>query len=389
MIETGCDIIAREAPMRLKGKRTGLLANPASVTRDFKHVSEALVASGVELVCLFGPQHGYRGETQANMIEWESYAHPVLEIPVYSLYGGVREPTPSMLEGVEAVVIDLQDVGARPYTYLWTAVLVMRACAGAGVEVTVLDRPNPLGGWEMEGPLLDEGYSSFVGLHALPMRHGLTIGEALGLVGEREGTAGPLDVVKMKGWERRMCFGDTALPWVPPSPNMPTPETAVVYPGTVLLEGTNISEGRGTTRPFEIIGAPWIDPVDLSRSLADSGIIEGAVLRPLYFEPTWDKYAGELCGGFHVHVLDRSAFKPVRFGASVIQRAAAMYPEHFRWSDPPYEYERKRAPIDIICGGDALRRTVEAGDDLERLFGDWKRDEESFERERTPFLLYR
>jgi uncharacterized protein YbbC (DUF1343 family) len=327
------------------------------------------------------------GDTQANMIEWKGYSHPKLGVPVFSLYGDEREPTASMLAGLDTVIIDLPDAGARPYTYLWTAVLMMRSCAGSGVSVTILDRPNPIGGVRIEGALLEEAYRSFVGLHPIPMRHGLTIAEALLMINDRENLGCSLDVVHMRGWRRSMFFDETGLPWIMPSPNMPSPATALLYPGMVMLEGTNISEGRGTTRPFEFIGAPWIDPDEFAAELA-SRDLAGVVPRPVFFRPMWDKYAGELCGGVELHVRDREAFRPVRCGAVIIDAAARMYGDRFKWKPPPYEYEYERLPIDIISGGSKLRETIESGGDLRRLFDLWEKDEKRFARESEPYRLY-
>ncbi|MCK4236344.1 MAG: DUF1343 domain-containing protein, partial [Candidatus Krumholzibacteria bacterium] len=257
----------------------------------------------------------------------------------------------------------------------------------AEVEVLVLDRPNPLGGDMIEGPMLRGEFSSFVGLYTLPMRHGLTMAEILSMINTREGIGCRIEIVKMKGWERSMLFEETGLPWVLPSPNMPTPETAAVYPGMVMLEGTNISEGRGTTRPFEIIGAPWIDGETLARELSRYDL-KGAAFRPLFFRPTFDKYSQEICGGVQVHVLDRKSFHPVRCGAAVIASAAKSYPNHFHWKEPPYEYEQKFPPIDILTGSSDLRETVEAAEDLTSLFKNWEKDEEKFTEERRSFFLY-
>ena len=387
MVETGCDIILGESCRRFAGKRIGLLVNPSSVTRSLRPTIDVLLSCGVRPVRIFGPQHGLRGDTQANMIEWGGFVHPTLGIPVHSLYGERRSPEPGELEGLDCVVIDLPDVGARPYTYLWTSLLMMRACAGSGVELYILDRPNPLGGESVEGAILDERFTSFVGLHPLPMRHGLTIGEALTMINARDKTGCALQVVRMEAWSRSMFFDETGQPWVLPSPNMPAPGTALVYPGTVMLEGTNISEGRGTTRPFETVGAPWIEPERFARELAAFGLA-GVVFRPVSFRPAWDKYAGEMCGGVQIHVMDRSRFQPVRCGASVIAAVSRLYPAHFRWSEPPYEYEYTLPPIDIISGSAALREAIDAGADLSSLFAAWIEDERRFMGERKPFLLY-
>jgi len=387
LVETGCDIIRRKPHGSLDGAVAGLLANPASVSRELIPTIDVLLSRGVRVAAIFGPQHGLWGDTQANMIEWEGFTHPALGIPVYSLYGARRTPDTEMLRGLDRVVIDLSDVGARPYTYLWTSLLMLRACAEAGIEVVVLDRPNPIDGETIEGPLLSEGYRSFVGLHPLPMRHGLTMGEALTLMAAQEGIGRAPTVVKMNGWRRGMRFDETGLPWVLPSPNMPTPDTALVYPGTVLLEGTNISEGRGTTRPFEIVGAPWIEPRAFAPEL-DACRLAGVAFRPLSFTPAWDKYAGVQCGGIQIHVTDGRTFQPVRCGASIIAAAARLYPRDFRWGEPPYEYERTLPPIDIISGSSALRETIDAGREISTLFDAWRADEERFRRERAAFLLY-
>jgi uncharacterized protein YbbC (DUF1343 family) len=361
--------------------------NPASVSRTLRSTDEVLVSAGARLERLFGPQHGIRGETQANMIEWEGFTHTTHGIPVHSLYGRHRAPARFMLEGLDCVVIDLPDVGARPYTYLWTSLLMVRACAEAGIEVLVLDRPNPIGGAAVEGPVLADEYRSMVGLFPLPMRHGLTIGEALAMMNAMERIGCRLRVVRMSGWKRSMLFDETSLPWILPSPNVPTPDTALAYPGTVLLEGTNISEGRGTTRPFEIIGAPWIDPDPFAAALTSFGL-RGVSFRPLHFSPTWDKYAHELCGGIQLHLTDRARFRPVRCGAAVVATAKRLFPGHFRWKEPPYEYEYERPPIDVISGSPALRETIDSGRDLSILFETWEENERRFRAERRPFLLY-
>jgi uncharacterized protein YbbC (DUF1343 family) len=388
VVETGCDIILGESCRSLAGKRVGLLVNPASVTRSLQSTIDVLLSCGIRPVGIFGPQHGFRGDTQANMVEWKGFTHPALGIPVHSLYGERRTPGRSELAGLDCVVIDLPDVGARPYTYLWTSLLMMRACAGAGIELIVLDRPNPLGGTAVEGAILEKRFESFVGLHPLPMRHGLTIGEALAMINGREGAACALRVVKMRGWRRSMLFDKTGQPWVLPSPNMPTLDTALVYPGTVMLEGTNVSEGRGTTKPFEIVGAPWIDGEAFAAELSSLSLA-GAAFRALSFSPAWDKYTGETCGGVQVHVTDRARFQPARCGAAIIAAAARLYPAHFRWSLPPYEYEYTIPPIDILSGSASLRETIEAGRSLDSLFETWCIDEERFMNERRPFLLYR
>jgi len=387
LTRTGCDIIAGEGLGRLGGMRVGLLENPSSFSSGFVRTRSVLAGAGAVLSRLFGPQHGIYGETQANMIEWEGFNDPELGIPVHSLYGTTRSPLPEWLEGLDAVVMDLQDVGARPYTYIWTSLLMMEECARQGVEMIVLDRPNPAGGALVEGPVLQMGFESFVGMHPVPLRHGLTIGEMmLMLNGERQ-VGCRLSVVEMDGWERDMLFGDTGLPWFQPSPNIPSPAAALVYSGMVLLEGTNISEGRGTTRPFETAGAPWIDPAALCGSLRGMEI-PGAAFTPVSFVPTFDKYAGELCGGVRIYVTDARAFRPVRCAALLIGAAGRLCPGKFEWARPPYEYEESLMPIDIIYGGEGLRRAVDSGADIGSVDAGWADGEKAFEAGRRRYLLY-
>lgn len=350
-VYTGLDQIAAGRTRELKGLRIGLVAHPASVDRRFRHAAEILRKTrGVRLAALFGVQHGWFGEAQDNMIEG------VTPKRVYSLYGKVREPTDEMLEGLDAVVVDLQDVGTRVYTFIQTLYLVMRACARFGKKVVVLDRPNPIGG-AVEGPTLDCDYASFVGLTSIAMRHGTTIGELA--VRYQKNLGGEISVIRMKNWRRDMYFEETGLPWVIPSPNMPAVDTAVVYPGTVLLEGTSISEGRGTTRPFEIAGAPDV-PVEKLAAELNRYKIPGAFFRPLHFRPTFNKHAGKLCGGIQIHVTNRRAYRAVLAGAAVL-KAFRKFDRAFKWKNPPYEYETRKMPIDILAGTDRLRRMVDGG----------------------------
>ena len=340
-------------PEKLRGARLGALLHPASVSATLEHAAGILERAEGELFrlrALFGPQHGYLGQTQDNMVEWQSYEHPRLGIPVYSLYGERREPTPAMLENLDALLIDLQDVGARYYTFIWTMFLCLRACERNDVQVIVLDRPNPINGVTTEGPLLDPAYRSFVGLHPLPVRHGRTIGELAALFREESFPRCRLTVLPMKGWDRAMWFDETGLPWVMPSPNMPTLDTATVYPGMCLLEGTNISEGRGTTRPFEFFGAPFIDAEALARELNQLGL-PGVHFRENWFQPTFQKFAGDICGGAQLHVTERDRFLPYRTGIEIIRTIRRMYHDSFLWKKPPYEYEYERLPIEILLGG--------------------------------------
>lgn len=388
---TGLEVLRRDGFTPLRGRKVGLVCHPASVDAGLVHaVSVFQAARGPELAALFGPQHGVRGETQANMIEWSGYEDPVTRLPVYSLYGETREPTPAMLRGLDVLVIDLQDVGARPYTYASTMALCMRAAAQAGIEVMVLDRPNPLGGEALEGPVLDRAFLSFVGLFPIPLRHGLTMGEMALLFRDAFGLACHLTVVPMAGWRRSMDFEATGLPWVLPSPNMPTVETAWVYPGMILLEGTNISEGRGTTRPFELCGAPFLDGLEMAERLGAQSL-PGVRFRAAGFKPTFDKHAGLLCSGIQLHVTDRRTFKPVLTAAAVLQEArrqTAGREVMFRWTAPPYEYELTRLPIDIVAGTDALRAQVEGLVPLAELEASWAKPLADFRKLARPSQLY-
>jgi uncharacterized protein YbbC (DUF1343 family) len=340
-------------PEEFRGARLGALLHPASVSSELEHASQILARGDGKqwrLRALFGPQHGYLGQTQDNMVEWRSYQHPRLGIPVHSLYGEHREPTPTMLEDLDVLLIDLQDVGARYYTFIWTMFLCLRACERNDLPVVVLDRPNPINGVTTEGPTLDLAYRSFVGLHPLPVRHGKTIGELAQLFREETFPKSKLTVLSMKGWDRAMWFDETGLPWVMPSPNMPTLGTATVYPGMCLLEGTNISEGRGTTRPFELFGAPFIDAEGIAREL-NALKLPGVYFRATWFQPTFQKFAGEMCGGAQLHVTDRAQFQAYQTGIEIIRTIRRMYSESFVWKQPPYEYEYERLPIEILLGG--------------------------------------
>ncbi len=346
------DHLAELWPDKLRRARIGALLHPASISSTLEHSSRILERHNgglFQLAALFGPQHGFLGQTQDNMIEWQSYEHSRLGIPVHSLYGEDREPTAASLRGLDALVVDLQDIGARYYTFIWTMYLCMRACQKQGVDVVVLDRPNPINGVTTEGPVLDPNYKSFVGMHPIPVRHGRTIGELAGQFRDEAFPKSRLWVLPMKDWAHPMWFDQTGLPWVMPSPNMPTLDTATVYPGMCLLEGTNISEGRGTTRPFEIFGAPFIDAEKLCRELNDLRL-PGVFFRENYFQPTFHKFAGELCGGAQLHVVDRNSFRPFQTAVEIIRRIRTTYGEEFQWKQPPYEYEREKLPIEILLG---------------------------------------
>jgi uncharacterized protein YbbC (DUF1343 family) len=386
MVRLGSDLLLISS--RLRGARVGVVCNHASVDRGFLHIVDRLAsAPNVTLAAIFGPQHGFRSDLQDNMIETPHVDDPERRVPVYSLYSETREPTAAMLRGIDVLVIDLQDIGARIYTYIYTMANCLRACARYGVPVIVCDRPNPIGGTEVEGATLVPGFESFVGLFPIPMRHGMTIGELARLFNEHFGLGATLEVVQMDGWNREMFADDTGLPWVMPSPNMPTLDTAIVYPGTVLFEGIMISEGRGTTRPFELIGAPWITAERFAQQM--NGLsLPGVYFRPAVFEPTFQKHAKQSCGGCQSHVTDRREFRPVLVGVALASMFRRVDASHFAWRQPPYEYEHDKMPIDILAGSDRLRRQVEAEMPATDIAASWAEDESEFRKLRRAFLLY-
>jgi uncharacterized protein YbbC (DUF1343 family) len=341
----------------------------------------------VTLAALFGPQHGFRSDLQDNMIESPHAHDPKRKVPVFSLYSETREPTAEMLAGLDVLVVDLQDVGSRIYTFVYTMANCLKAAKRHGLPVIVCDRPNPVGGVDVEGPMLEPGFESFVGLYPIPMRHGMTMGELARFFNEACGIGADLTVGYVEGWQRTQYFDDTGLPWVMPSPNMPTLDTAIVYPGAVLFEGTQLSEGRGTTRPFECLGAPWIDA---ERFAADMNALRlpGVHFRPVVFEPTFHKFAQQGCGGIQSHVLDRKTYRPVLCGAALLSRFYAANPAKFAWRQPPYEYEPDKMPIDILAGSSELRRQVEAGVDPRDIAASWEDRGNAFKKVRKEFLIY-
>ena len=386
MVRLGSDLLL--ASSRLKGARVGIVCNHASLDRGFPHIVDRLAAApDVTLAAIFGPQHGFRSDVQDNMIETPHADDPARRVPVYSLYSETREPTAAMLAGLDFLVIDLQDIGARIYTYIYTMANCLRASARHGVRVIVCDRPNPIGGTDVEGALLVEGFESFVGQFPIPMRHGMTIGELARLFNEHFAIGASLEIVQMEGWRREMYSDVTDLPWVMPSPNIPTLDTAIVYPGTVLFEGILISEGRGTTRPFELIGAPWIEAESFARQM-NALKLPGAYFRPAVFEPTFQKHAKQTSGGCQIHVTDRQQFQPVLVGVALIAMFHQVDPARFAWRQPPYEYEHDKMPIDILAGSATLRGQIESGTSARDIAASWKKDEESFRKLREPYLLY-
>jgi uncharacterized protein YbbC (DUF1343 family) len=386
-VRLGSDVLL--STTRLRGQRVGVVCNHASVDRGFLHIIDRLeAAEGVTLAAIFGPQHGFRSDVQDNMVETPHRTDGRRRVPVYSLYSETREPAGQMLSGLDVLVVDLQDIGARIYTYIYTMANCLRAGAKHGVPVIVCDRPNPIGGDAVEGETLVRGFESFVGLYPIPMRHGMTIGELARLFNEHFHIGAELVVVPMEGWTRSQFADETGLPWVMPSPNMPTLDTAIVYPGTVLFEGILISEGRGTTRPFELVGAPWIDGERFAAGMNALGL-PGAHFRPAGFEPTFQKYAKTPCGGCQIHVTDRRTFTPVLTGVALAQMFRRADPAQFAWRPPPYEYEYDKLPIDILAGSDRLRQQIEADVPAREIAEGWRADEQAFTELRRPFLLYR
>lgn len=386
-MRTGLDVLLQDRAREFKTARLGLVAHPASVTAGLVHAVDAVMAHrDLGLAAVFGPQHGARGDKQDNMIESASCRDARTGLPVHSLYGEVRKPTPEMLDGLDVLLFDLQDVGVRVYTFIWTMILAMEACGAAGVRFVVLERPNPIGGVVREGPILRPGFESFVGLRGIPLRHGLTTAELARMAVGDWGIRCDLDVIPCDGWERSAFFDETGLPWVMPSPNLPSLESCLPYPGMVLLEGTNLSEGRGTTRPFEIVGAPWLDADVLAGRLAAEEL-PGVRVRPCWFEPTFQKHAGRTCGGVQWHVTDRRAFRSVDAALALLRAARDLAGDAFRWRDPPYEYEVEKPPIDILWGSPALREGIDAGLDARSLLAGADAEIAAFEKRARPYLL--
>ena len=380
LCESRFDLISRA--------KVGLVCNQASVDHGLKHSADVLRSlDGVSLKTLFGPQHGIRGDVQDNMVETPHTFDAETGLPVYSLYSETREPTEEMLRDVEVIVCDLQDVGCRIYTFIYTIANCMRVANRLGKRVIVCDRPNPIGGLAVEGNLLEPRFESFVGQFPIPTRHGMTAGELSHMFKEEWGINCDLEVVEMEGWSRDLWFDETDAPWVLPSPNIPTLDSATVFPGTVHLEGTQMSEGRGTTRPFELVGAPYIEASVFAKRLEALGL-PGVKFRPTNFLPTFQKHSGVTCGGVQVHVLDRREFRPVITGVALVKAGFDLYGEDFRWKEPPYEYVFDKNPFDVISGTDTLRRAIERGDSLEEIEHTWGAGLKSFNRTREKFLLY-
>ena len=387
-VRLGVEKLLKEKVELVSGARIGLICNQASVNHEYEHAADLFhEQAGIELKALFGPQHGIRGDVQDNMIETDHATDRKTGLPVYSLYSETREPTEAMLQDVDVLVFDMQDVGCRIYTFIYTMANCMRAARQFGKRVIVCDRPNPINGTQVAGNTLEPEFASFVGLFPIPTRHGMTPGELALLFNKNFNIQCELDVVTMDGWNRDLWHDETDAPWVLPSPNMPTVDAATVFPGTVHFEGTQMSEGRGTTRPFELIGAPYIDPDKYADHL-NSLQFEGVRFRACAFQPTFQKHARVTCGGVQIHVTDRNVFEPVSVGVAMVKAAYDLYPNDFRWKEPPYEYVYDKNPFDVISGTDKIRKAFEQGIGLHELLSSWKQPLQEFHEIRRAHLLY-
>lgn len=389
MIKTGLDILAKKLPGKMRGKRIGILCHAPSITGDFVHITDIFYGKkDCRLTAIFGPQHGLYGQTQDNMIEWEGIRHPRFGIPIFSLYGRNRKPSPAMLREIDVLVIDLQDVGARLYTYIWTVKLCIEACSDAGIPVWILDRPNPVGKLPCDGPVLKKEYFTFVGGASIPLCHRMTIGEMALWIKEKYYPACDLNIIWMEGWRRDTLFSETGLQWVLPSPNMPTLRTAIVYPGTVLIEGLNLSEGRGTTIPFELFGAPFINSQKLLKNLV-SRDLNGCRFREHDFIPTFNKYKDQVCHGIQVHVTDIEKYYPVAVALEIFDAIIETSPPRsLQFKDPPYEYEERLMPFDILSGDSGMRTVLEKRFDLKKEKERWNIEIEEFRKEFSELSAY-
>ncbi len=387
-VTTGLRLLLDSPPAAMSGKRLGLLCNPASVDTRCRHARDLIHAAFPgRLTALFSPQHGFYAEKQDNMIESSDIIDPILNIPVFSLYGRTRVPTREMMECIDVLLVDLQDVGTRVYTFLSTLSYCMEQAALAGRHVVVLDRPNPVSGNRVEGNCLSPDFCSFVGRYPIPMRHGLTIGEYASFINTTFAIGCSLEVIPMRGWRRSMYFTDTGLPWIPPSPNLPAPASANVYPGQVIWEGTNISEGRGTTLPFEMFGAPFLDTDKIAAFALKEGV-SGCVLRPVVFEPTAHKWQGLACRGFHIHVTEPDAYDPYTVSLILLQAILYHHRDRFEWKPPPYEYEKEKLPFDLITGDDSIRKRLEAFESVAAIRKDWSEQTADFTSRSRSHYLY-
>ncbi len=387
-VRTGIEVLVNDRIGSLGGQRIGLVCNQASVLPDLRHAADVFFEHpDIDLTTLFGPQHGIRGDVQYNMIETPHAADERTGIMVYSLYSETREPTEEMVAGVDTIVIDLQDVGCRIYTFIYTMANCMIAAKKFGKKIVVCDRPNPIGGNVAEGNITEHEFKSFVGQYELPTRHGMTIGELARMFNEHFGIGCELEVIEMEGWRREMWGDETGLPWVLPSPNIPDVDTCVVFPATVHFEGTELSEGRGTTLPFLLNGAPFIDPYAWADELSKFNF-PGVAFRPAYFRPTFCEFAGETCGGVQIHVTDREAFTPVIVGVAMVKTIYDMYTSEFEWRQNAYEYVFDKNPMDVVCGTDKIRKAIESGVSIKEIGGSWTAGLSDFLETRRPYLIY-
>lgn len=369
---TGLENLCQNPPAWLDGCRLGLLCNPASVDPGLRHARDVIARRFPDrLTALYAPQHGFMAEKQDNMIESADGVDPTLNLPIFSLYGTTRIPTRDMFAPIDVLLVDLQDAGTRVYTFIYTLSYCMEAARAYSKKIVVLDRPNPVSGQVVEGNSVAADCTSFVGRYPLPMRHGLTIGELALLFNRHFGIDCDLEVIPMKYWHRAMYYPQTGLPWVPPSPNLPTPASAMVYPGQVLWEGTNVSEGRGTSQPFELFGAPFIEPRKISAT-APVAELPGVILRPVTFEPTANKWCGRPCHGFQVHVTDPQRYRPYAAALELLQAVIRHHRQEFAWKPPPYEYEYERLPIDLIIGDRSVRERIEGLEPIADIARSWR-----------------
>ena len=385
----GVEVLLSEKIDLIRGLRVGLVCNQASVLPEtFRHAADVFHEHpDINLTTLFGPQHGIRGDVQYNMIETPHVRDSRTGIMVYSLYSEVREPTEEMVQDIEAFVVDLQDVGCRIYTFVYTMANCMRAAKKFGKKVIVCDRPNPIGGNTIEGNITEDAFKSFVGQFELPTRHGMTIGELAKMFNEHFGIGCDLDVVQMTGWSRDMWGDETGLPWILPSPNIPDVDTCVVFPATVHIEGTELSEGRGTTLPFFLNGAPFIDPYAWAEELRKFDF-PGVAFREAYFRPWFAEWVDETCGGVQIHITDREAFTPVIVGIAMVKTLFEMHPDKFQWRQNAYEYVFDKNPFDVICGTDKVRKQIEHGTSVKEIEESWITGLEVFGKTRQSFLIY-
>ncbi|MDO6657326.1 DUF1343 domain-containing protein [Anaerobacillus sp. 1_MG-2023] len=380
----GVEVLLEDQKELIEGKSVGLITNPTGVDQELNSIVDLLHNdSDVDLKALYGPEHGVRGSAQAGEYV-EYYTDEETGLPVYSLYGSTKKPTPEMLEGIDVLLFDIQDVGTRFYTYIYTMAYAMEAASENDIEFIVLDRPNPLGGEAVEGPVLDDEYASFVGKYEIPLRHGMTVGELASLFNEEFEIGADLTVIEMDKWKRDMYYDDTPLEWVLPSPNMPTLDTALAYPGAALIEGTNVSEGRGTTKPFELIGAPFINATELASELNELKL-PGVDFRAASFTPSFSKHAGELTHGVQIHVTDKEAFKPVKTGLSLVKTIHDLYPEDFEFRA---ENSAGVSFFDLLVGNGWIREGIENGDSVKKMEKQWEDDLKDFKEVREDYLLY-